>query len=270
MNKDPFALERRLYHMNKKYADEKLEEAKKYALMQIDAIPEPEKVVIPELDAEAIAVEVMALLPKQKKLKDKKKATKGIAVVTPEDVMAMIMGSIEKVNQEVKTGDTIVINEAPQRVMETVREIIRETGGDVNYEEIYNQLDRRLMEWRGTLPAMSGGASALSMMTDVRLDGVPQDAQGNYLLGQIGGEAAEAFEKVSKNLKSYPYILNYTGEDLTSLVYDLGSGQSVTKNLAYSGGNLISITLSGDTPAGIDLIKTLVYTGDNLTSINYS
>ena len=77
---------------------------------------------------------------------------------------------------------------------------------------------------------------------------------------------SESFETVSKNLEALNSTLNYTGDNLTSIVYTNG----VTKTLNYSSGNLISIVLSGSTPAGIDLTKTLAYTGDNLTGITYS
>lgn len=267
--KDPFATERRMYHMSKKYADEKLEEAKKYALMQIDALPEP--VEAPQLDTSAIAQEVMAMLPKPKKLKNKKKASKGIEVVSPEDVMAMIMGSLDKVNQEIKEGDTIVINEAPQRVMETVREVIRETGGEVDYDEIYKQLDRRFIEWRATVPMAGGGASALSMMTDVNLDAVPQDKDGNYILGGSTGSSSQSFETVSKNLNSYPFSVNYSGTQITSVVYTVPAG-TITKSITYNGdNNVASVTLSGDLPSTItEKTKTITYTSGKITSVSYS
>lgn len=80
----------------------------------------------------------------------------------------------------------------------------------------------------------------------------------------------DTFETVSKNLRQYPNTLNYTGNRLTSIIYDLGSSQTITKTLNYTGNKLISVVLSGDTPAGIDLTKTLTYTGDKLTSVAYT
>ena len=92
------------------------------------------------------------------------------------------------------------------------------------------------------------------------------------LQGEAGasGEASNSFEGVSKNLKSYPSSLNYTGDDLSSIIYSLGGGSTITKTLSYTTDILTSITLSGDTPASIDLTKTLGYTGGELTSIQYS
>jgi hypothetical protein len=264
---DPYRKIREALGLANKYTDEQVAEAKKYADEKFASVPAPAK--IEPIDVDAIAKEVYDLLPKPKKLKRKKKGQ--APVMTPEDVMALIVGSLEEANKEyVKTGDTIVIQEAPQKIIERIREVTKVEGRDVDYDSIYKELDRRMMEWRQTLNFGGGSYDSLSMLRDVNLNGVPQDKKGNYLLGQTGGEAAEAFEKVSKNLKSYPYTLNYTGEDLTSLVYDLGSGQSITKTLAYSDGNLISITLSGDTPAGINLVKTLSYTDENLTSVTYA
>lgn len=78
----------------------------------------------------------------------------------------------------------------------------------------------------------------------------------------------EAFETVSKNLKSADATLNYNGGgDLTSIVYANG----ITKSLTYNGGgDLITITLSGSTPSGIDLIKNLSYSpAGDLVGITY-
>lgn len=85
----------------------------------------------------------------------------------------------------------------------------------------------------------------------------------------VSGDIVETFESVSKNLKGFPAVLNYTLGELTSITYTTESG-TITKTLNYTGDNLTSIVLSGDTPAGIELTKTLNYTGDILTSISYS
>jgi phage baseplate assembly protein gpV len=81
-----------------------------------------------------------------------------------------------------------------------------------------------------------------------------------------GGSAADSFETVAKNLSAVDATLNYSGGELTSVVYASG----VTKTLNYSGGDLTSVVLSGSTPGGIDLTKTLAYSGGDLTSISYS
>jgi hypothetical protein len=81
-----------------------------------------------------------------------------------------------------------------------------------------------------------------------------------------GGSSQETFETVSKNQKSVDYELVYTDGDLTSIVYANG----ITKTLGYVDGELITITLSGSTPSGIDLVKTLTYTDGELTSVAYS
>lgn len=84
-------------------------------------------------------------------------------------------------------------------------------------------------------------------------------------ISAAGGGAA-SFETVSKNLSAENATLAYSGGNLTSITYANG----ITKTLNYSGGNLTSIVLSGATPGGIDLTKTLAYTGSDLTSIAYS
>ena len=84
-----------------------------------------------------------------------------------------------------------------------------------------------------------------------------------------GGSAAETFETVSKNLKSWDGTFNYVGGALSSIVYTDGV-DTITKTFNYTSETLTSIVLSGDTPAGIDLTKTLGYTSGDLTSITYT
>lgn len=90
------------------------------------------------------------------------------------------------------------------------------------------------------------------------------------LFGVPGESWQETFETVSKNLKTKPYTLAYSGDQLTSITYDLGGGQQIVKTFGYTGSKLTSITLSGIIPDGINTVKTLHYTGEALTSVTYS
>lgn len=81
----------------------------------------------------------------------------------------------------------------------------------------------------------------------------------------------DAFETVSKNLKSYGATFAYGGGgDLSSITYDLGFGLTIVKTFNYSGSDISSIVLSGDTPSGIDLTKTFSYSGGDISSVAYS
>lgn len=113
-----------------------------------------------------------------------------------------------------------------------------------------------------TLTLVAG--SNITLTTNATNDSITIEATGGG-----GGSAAETFETVSKNLKSWGGVLNYTNGVLTSIVYTDGV-DTITKTLNYTNTVLTSIVLSGDTPAGIDLTKTLGYTNGSLTSITYS
>ena len=120
-------------------------------------------------------------------------------------------------------------------------------------------------------------ALTASDVSKAEIIGVLKASCTNSSLGTVellgvteGSSAEEAFETVSRNLRSHPYVLTYGGDDISSITYNLGGGQSVVKTLNYTEGVLTSIVLSGNTPNGIDLTKTLAYTGENLTSITYS
>ncbi len=252
--------------LSKKYTDEKVAETKQYVDQKFAALPVPPE--IPPIPVEDIAAQVVAMLPKPKKLKAKKKNLT-INTVSPEDVMAMITSVLKDVNTEYQnTGDTIIINEAPQRVIEHIKEVVKEKGGEVDYNLIFIELEKQVGRMRETMAV--GSSNSIRGLIDADLTGVPQDSRGTYMLGQIGGSAAETFETVSKNLKSYPATLSYSGQNLATIEYGLGGGLTILKTLNYTGENLTSVVLSGDTPGGISLTKTLDYTGDNLTGVIYS
>lgn len=101
---------------------------------------------------------------------------------------------------------------------------------------------------------------------------LPTNSTYWQLIAEKGNDGSfeNSFETISKNLKAYSYTLNYTSGNLTSIVYNTGSG-NITKTLNYIGGNLSSIVLSGSLPIGtFALTKTLNYTSGTLTSITYT
>lgn len=79
---------------------------------------------------------------------------------------------------------------------------------------------------------------------------------------------SQTFETVSKNLASAGGTLAYADGDLVTITYDNG----ILKTLAYdANGDLISLTLSGSTPEGIDLVKTFSYDANgDLVTFTYS
>jgi len=79
----------------------------------------------------------------------------------------------------------------------------------------------------------------------------------------------DTFETVSKNLKSYGNSFSYNLGELDSITYTVGVG-TIVKTFNYTGNDLTSVVLSGDTPSGIDLTKTLNYITGELVSIAYS
>lgn len=267
MIKDPYRKIREALGLAKKYTDEQVAEAKKYTDERIEALaaqgkPEP-------IDVQAVASEVAALLPKPKKLKRKKKNAP--PAMTPEEVMALIVGSLEEANKQyVETGDTIIIQEAPQKIVERIKEVTRVEGKDVDYDMIYAELDRRMLEWRQGLHYGGGSYDSLSMMRDVNLDGVPTDEQGNFLLGQLGGSAKTTFETIAKNLLAYDITATTETPTLITQTYDAPGG-AIIKSISFDASGLpTQIVLSGNTPAGIDLTKTFDFTGRDIPLVTYS
>lgn len=93
-------------------------------------------------------------------------------------------------------------------------------------------------------------------------------ATGQDWMAALGGIGA-SFETVSKNLRAWDAAFAYTLGVLDTITYTSGAF-TITKTFGYTLGKLTSLTLSGDTPGGIDLVKTLSYSGDELTAVAYS
>lgn len=123
------------------------------------------------------------------------------------------------------------------------------------------------------LPEIKGGkffgASGIKEIvagTNITID----NTNLGYPVISATGGLSESFETVSKNLKAYPYTITYASGDIDIIVYDLGGGMQITKTFGYTSGDVTSITLSGDTPNGIDLIKTISYVGGAVDNVVYS
>lgn len=135
------------------------------------------------------------------------------------------------------------------------------------------------VDFRGTQPYTPayGNASSHSLLSNLSNDDHLQyltEARGDaryYTKAQIDANTiGNTFESVSKNLRQYDYVLNYTGSQLTSMVYTVPSVGTITKTFNYTGSQLVSIVLSGATPSGIDLTKTFTYSGTTLTGVTYA
>lgn len=107
--------------------------------------------------------------------------------------------------------------------------------------------------------------------------GLGESVSGNVNVLTQTGESKEtlaetfiknAFETVSKNLRSADGVINFTGDLLTSIDYADG----ITKTLNYNGSGLLtSVVLSGSTPVDIALTKTFTWDASDLpTAFTYS
>lgn len=257
--------------------DEKIENTAKDVEKGLTEIKEElkkklDEELVYEVDEEKITQNVLSKIPIPKDgedyvltEQDKKDIAKSIKVPIVEKV-------IEK---------TEVIRETPIVTNEIKEVAVADTG-----EEIKDKLETLKDNERLDSSAIKGLDKIEKNVTDRAISILDQRTQflinkgvkhDNTLTGSgtdadplhVNNSSSETFETVSKNLKGNPYTLNYTGSQLTSIVYTLVSG-TITKTLNYTGDLLTSLVLSGDTPSGIDLTKTLNYTGSTLTSITYS
>ena len=122
---------------------------------------------------------------------------------------------------------------------------------------------------------MADGLTTNELLAVYSYDQTRQALHGDILkLGESLKESKEDvlnyFEVISKNLKSYPYIIEYDSDLVDRIVYDLGGGLQIIKTFNYTLDALTSIVLSGDVPDGVMLTKTINYELGVITSIEYS
>lgn len=118
-----------------------------------------------------------------------------------------------------------------------------------------------------TLSGLSGGVLSFGVVPDDIVTALTPFFVGDP--GPQGDSWARTFETVSQNLEGYPFSITRVDGSISSIVYDLGGGQAITKTLGRSGGVVTTITLSGDTPAGIDLVKTLTRSDGAIVGVSY-
>lgn len=96
----------------------------------------------------------------------------------------------------------------------------------------------------------------------------------NFVLGNLktffneGNSLSATFEFYSKNLNQYPYVINYSGTVLSSIVYTTPNG-IIAKTFVYLSNKLDRIILSGDLDVSITKTKKFNYTLGKLTNISY-
>lgn len=96
--------------------------------------------------------------------------------------------------------------------------------------------------------------------------GTGQDLQNQIL--QLYQYTKDTWETISNNLKTYPYVINYTGNNIDTIIYSTPLG-NINKSFAYTQNKLTSITLSGQIPIDIPTTKILSYIGNNVSTVSY-
>lgn len=154
-------------------------------------------------------------------------------------------------------------------------------SGDKDLAEIFltSETDSQTLyytESSAELFISNGNTVSLSALDVRSLSGNWQETYTNVATNSANWDiayinSAETFESVSKNLKTYPYTVNYTDNILTSVEYTLPDNKSIVKIFGYTNNILTTVSLSGDLPMGINTVKTLGYTVNNiLTGATYS
>lgn len=239
--KDPHILLRKVLQLAKQYSDEQISSLRKEIANEIssgiksvsESIPAPTPIPMEE-----IANFVLSKIPKNEETAEPTE-NEQIAV---DDIIAIVNKQLKEAEANfAKTGDTIVITEAPQKIIEKIKEVHHTTTTNipVDYESIYKFVEERLDSYSNTIRAR-GGTRAIRLLSDVNLSNVPQDTNGNYLLGRPG-------------------FLTVTNNDFTQTDYYYYGGTNVAGVFKVNRHNLTDGTLNQATGAWIDRYS-LVYT----------
>lgn len=86
----------------------------------------------------------------------------------------------------------------------------------------------------------------------------------------IGGDSVPTFEKINKNLDTYPFTVTYNDDNIDYITYTTDGGL-ITKAFYYTGDNVTSVTLTGDLPGSLtETTKSISYSGNNVSGVVYS
>jgi hypothetical protein len=77
------------------------------------------------------------------------------------------------------------------------------------------------------------------------------------------------YETIARNLSQYPYVVNKSGDIITSIVYTTDPSNTITKTFNYSSGILSYIVITG-TALGATYTKTLTYAGNDIVGASYT
>jgi hypothetical protein len=104
----------------------------------------------------------------------------------------------------------------------------------------------------------------------------PQGEQGPQ--GEVGpqglkgdtGEFDTTYETISQNLKAYPYIINRSGDTITSIQYTVPGPATITKTFNYTSDQLTSVVLTGSALGVTTYTKTLSYSEGAIVGVSYT
>lgn len=221
---DPHILLRKVLHLAKQYSDQQLNilrEEMKNNPAEVAAILTDDPLPPQEIPMDEIAQYVISQLPK----KGKRKKSKGVDSVTLDQVSELINRELQKAEDRfTKTGETIMIQQAPQTIVEKIREVVKVENTPIDYTSIEQYLEQRMAAYYQTVRA-HGAARSLRLLSDVDLTGVPQDSHGNYLLGQMAGGGIELVATDPVDAEEGDQIINTSTHELK--VFYLGTWQVI-------------------------------------------
>lgn len=144
-------------------------------------------------EIESISKEILSLIPKPKDGVD--------AVVDYEKILKVVYSKINEIVSKIPTqkgvagqkgergekgekgedGKTPVIdtNKLTKEILALIK---KDKSLSVDYQNIFKELEKQVYRMRETMPV--GSSNSLRGLIDADLTGVPQDAKGNFLLGQ--------------------------------------------------------------------------------------
>ncbi len=178
--------------------------------------------------------------------------------------MSEVNLSITEIDENVNINTSQVVDQVSIDVIElgdSVSLVVDELTENVNIEvvENSNQIALSAIE---EITSVNVSIDEIEEVTNLIINEGPEGPEGKI---------QETFETISKNIKAYPFIINYTDSNPTSIVYDLGDSLAITKTFTYTGELITSITLSGDIDNNnINLTKVLTYNQGTLVSVSYN
>lgn len=156
-------------------------------------------------------------------------------------------------------GDTPIID-LDEMVRKVIAQLPKQKDNKffIDRKQIEQLIDERVKTAPQQIVRLGSSVASIRALTDVRLTGVPQDSQGNYLLGQATASTIAGLITAGTNVTitgsgtlADPYVINASGgvggsgitRSITNIAVNTNAGSAASTDYDYNATAALTLTL---------------------------